>query len=400
MNDIKIRLNFTDVLFLISMVTVLSFPQSSRIKAILIMLFFGYMVFITLLSKRKIPNVLHSLWAIAFFALCYFSKYWAAFPNAVNEQISNVLWSMMLSVGTALYILYNDFDTIDIAKRFCFLAVLFAVNVVFNSTFEGNRLSVSNNANTFGKTAISMAGFFLFWCKKKRWKRAFPIFMFALMSFLALLSGSRKAILALLLYIIAYVLFEHLPKNFFKVIGRLLIAAVICWIIYLCIMNIGFLYNSVGNRVESMFDFFSGDTEADGSVNTRFNMIEVAKEIFIDNPILGAGLNNFKYLTYHGTYAHNNYYELLACLGIVGFVIYYLPLAIFLLRAVRLWRKDRQDAIVPLAILTILFVSDFAAVSYFSLNEHVFLGVAIGTIYKLKNNNLDVLLDNNSIGEI
>ena len=64
-------------------------------------------------------------------------------------------------------------------------------------------------------------------------------------------------------------------------------------------------------------------TRIDRSTSERLYLIEEAKEIWWQHPIVGVGWDNFRYFNSLHVYAHNSYYELLASLGVIGFVLYY-----------------------------------------------------------------------------
>ena len=253
---------------------------------------------------------------------------------------------------------------------------------LFNSSFVDNRLSVGINENSFGRRAAGMACFIFYWCKKEHWKNIFADVIFAILALFTLLSGSRTTVLLLGIYVIAFLAFEHPPKNVTKFCGKLLIVVAFCVAGYFCIKNISFLYNTIGHRIDDLLKLLGGVSEGDGSAITRVNMMNRAKEIFLKNPLIGIGLNNFKFVTSHNTYAHNNYYELAACLGVVGLAVYYVPFVIYLFRAAKRWLKDEREMIVPLAILVSFMIADIGGVSYFNTMSHVFVSLAIGLLAK------------------
>ena len=58
----------------------------------------------------------------------------------------------------------------------------------------------------------------------------------------------------------------------------------------------------------------------------RWKLIKEALNVFTDHPLLGIGLNNFRYFTSESTYSHCFYSEILACSGIVGTVMVLSPM--------------------------------------------------------------------------
>lgn len=382
MNGVKINIKISDILFMFTMVFVLGIPGPSQIKAIAIITFFGYMMVMKLIKYRSIKNNLHVIGAFLFFGYAYISRKWALYPAAVSEQLTNVMWTVMLATAVSTYVVFNNYNVKDIAKRLMPIVLVFLVNVLLNGSFSDNRLSIGINQNTFGRLAAGIFCFLFYQCKQEKWKNAFMDIITAIFLLFTFLSGSRTSVLILAIYVVAFLVFEHPTKNAIKVLGNLFIVIALCCIGYFFIMNIDFLYDSIGNRVESLLGALTGVSKGDGSTVTRMNMMELARGIFFEHPWLGIGMNNFKYATYYNTYAHSNYYELAACLGIVGLILYYGPLAVYLKNAISKWKKDENAMIVPLVILGAFLIGDMGSVSYFNMISHVFVGLAIGLISK------------------
>ena len=137
-------------------------------------------------------------------------------------------------------------------------------------------------------------------------------------------------------------------------------------------------------RVESLFDFLFRNEKADGSVNTRINMINRSFDIFKDHPVLGIGANNFKYYTYYNTYSHNGYTEILNGLGIVGVVVYYVPIIIITVSAYKNWKAEIKDAILPLCSMVSFLVCEISEVTYFAYFNYCILGIAAGMTFCMK----------------
>ena len=51
--------------------------------------------------------------------------------------------------------------------------------------------------------------------------------------------------------------------------------------------------------------------------------MQTAVSVWIENPIIGVGWENFALYNDLNLLAHNNYLELLASLGLIGFAVYY-----------------------------------------------------------------------------
>lgn len=61
----------------------------------------------------------------------------------------------------------------------------------------------------------------------------------------------------------------------------------------------------------------------DASTRQRMDLMKQGIRVWMEHPIGGVGWNNYRYYNDAGLYAHNSYIELLASLGIVGFLLYY-----------------------------------------------------------------------------
>lgn len=380
--NINPKVKISDILFMVCMVLVLSLPGSSPLKAISIIVFFCYMMAMKLLNYKTINNTLHIVGAFLFLCYAYISRKWALYPAAVSEQINNVLWTVLLSTAISTYVVHRDLCVEDIVKRLIPVALLLFVNVLLNASFDRNRLSVGINENSFGRLSGGIACFMLYRCRQDKWKNVFLDVVTGILVLFTFLSGSRTSVLILGIYVIAVFAFELPTKNSVKMAKNLLAVVLLCVAGYICVTKISFLYNTIGHRIEDLLKLMVGTSEGDESSITRMKMMNRAREIFWENPWIGIGLNNFKYATYHNTYAHNNYYELAACLGIVGLALYYMPPVVYLVRAASKWKRNEAEMIVPLAILGAFILGDIGSVSYLNTMSHVFVGLAIGLLAK------------------
>ena len=127
-----------------------------------------------------------------------------------------------------------------------------------------------------------------------------------------------------------------------------------------------------------MISAFKGGGDADQSALTRIQLMEIGISIFKAHPMLGVGMDNATeivaplfYKEYY--YLHNNYVELLADGGVVGFVIYYsiYGYLIFILLRYRTLR-DRQFNMCIVLLVTILLM-DIGAVSYLMKCTYIFV---------------------------
>jgi O-antigen ligase len=109
----------------------------------------------------------------------------------------------------------------------------------------------------------------------------------------------------------------------------------------------------------------------DGSRDERLLMIGRGLELWQESPIWGHGTAQFTAMSGYGTYSHNNYVELLANFGLVGFITFYTIHVAILVRSCR--RRSRRPIII--AAVFVLLAWDFALVSHTGRLFWVFLAI-------------------------
>lgn len=371
------------ILLFFSLLVVLAFPGIRGARGLLFFGLAAYLLFMMFVNRGPIRWV-HSLWVIGFYVLSILSRRWSAYPSGAEVVISNVTYSLILSWSLAEYVFQGKHTISHMCILMAVISLLLMTNFVMNGSVESGRFSLGINANVTGMTAAYLFGFLLYGAKKAHWRKLHWNLLSVTLAVITLLTGSRKALVMMLVFCFAYVFLWKREKNIVKFFGRLLLVVGICAIVVLLLMKVEILYNSIGNRLETLYLQWIQGEDADASAITREKMIEVGLQMFKKEPLLGFGHNAFKLGGGWFTYSHNNYVELLCSLGIIGFLIYYIPLAYFTIEAFRLWRRGVQPAVLPLVILVMQFINDIGQVSYYSFHIHIFLGMAIGYVYLLK----------------
>jgi len=142
--------------------------------------------------------------------------------------------------------------------------------------------------------------------------------------FLGLLQ-SRTALFVTLIGMLLALYFRATEKGsgVAKTFRFIMIAAVFLFAIYQ-VSQLA-VFNGIIDRIRAMFGMVSEHKESSSALRRLFMQIGI--EQFIKTPILGIGIGSTPNLTSmhssHYTYLHNNYVEMLASGGIIGFLIYY-----------------------------------------------------------------------------
>lgn len=380
---VKIPPLSTIIMFL-ALLTVIPFPNTGGWRGMLFYLFGAYTLF-RLFWNRNAIRWGHLLWVLTFYLLGYCSRYWAMYPGTVTIYSGYLRYAVILSWSIAEYIYQDEHDLDHICRVMLVLAVILACNFILNATPYNGRFTLKANANTVGMNAAYLFGFAMYAAKKAKWRKVFLDVIVGVLLVIVLLTGSRKSLITVALFVVAFLLFWTPEKGsidlVLRIVGVLALIVAAIWVI----MKVDVFYNAVGNRIESLLKYWIDGGDADASAVTRNNMTKIAMELFLTrNPMFGIGLNNFKYMSGYLTYSHSNYSEVLCSLGFVGFFAYYGPMAYFTVCAFILWRKRVPGAILPLMILLLQFINDFGQVSYYSFPIQIFVGVAVGYVYLMR----------------
>lgn len=211
--------------------------------------------------------------------------------------------------------------------------------------------------------ALSIAvALYFFYRESNKKKKLLYIFYVAFAFYHIIATGSRKGLVMPLVAIGLYLTVKS-GANIKKILKSIFIFAVVAIILaYILTKN-----EELALRLNMVFRLiFEGDA-VDESSMLRMAFINLAKEMFISNPVLGCGLNTFasQCLENFGRYyySHNNFFELLSGVGIVGFVLYYWLYAYSIYKFYVL-RKKHDIFILGLSIWLTLVFFEYGIVTY------------------------------------
>ena len=190
-------------------------------------------------------------------------------------------------------------------------------------------------------------------------------------------------------------------NNSFKKFINFISIILIITVVWLILRNIPALQELV-LRIENVFAVFSGEEVVvkESSAQTRIDYIELGWEQFLKSPIWGNGIGcaGYAILESYGyiTYLHNNYIEILASGGIIGFVLYYTPYILMLCSLVkRIFKLQEKNPVlyISLALLATKLIGHMGTVVYYSKIEFLFLALLISVvnIHSSKDSKLSLL---------
>lgn len=356
--------------------------------------------------RLKITKMLK--WLMTFWGLYFASALWASNVSDTFNYLNTAIQIIVIAVIIPTIINdSNDIEKILKALLFSFnyAAVLVLLRANFNfSSFElrlGNEIGLHPNLLGLRMAIGAILSYYFFKTEKKTKSKITSIISFLLMIIVLFLSGSRKSLVLCVVGILLYEIFQTKGVAVFYKVGIALVIGVI--IINLLLTN-EMLYYLIGRRIENVLLIYTGQIDSnvsDMSMNERSYYISEAINLFFKYPILGYGGNNFmSYMReigyWHVAYSHNNFFELLSTLGIVGFSVYYYFWGYILLKLMvqitgekeknlRESSKKRSRKILFLIILVLLIILDYWNVSYINEINFIIMNIAWIDIIKAKN---------------
>ncbi|MCL2508039.1 MAG: O-antigen ligase family protein [Oscillospiraceae bacterium] len=335
------------------------------------------------LSFRRIWLPLHTIWYGLFLLLCVISTIWAQSFDVAMLPMSRMVQILVITMFLVYFV--DSEDRMELYLNILIAATMYMTVYIFVKTpydmwFDGFLGQVTNyNTNDVG-FALSIC--FLLSFYKAFVKKKFYMYAVCALTFTAaVLTSSRKALLMCVMGMGMMVVFNYRKKNYmlrvFCFIGVLILAVIL-------IYQIPELYNTVGKRMDRMIDFFMVDKTVDQSLYLRRVFIDMAQSFFADSPIFGHGINNFQYLSglsgEIATYAHNNYWELAADLGVLGLVAYYWFYAYMLVKLFLQMIDGHKLSLLFLPVMILFLVFEYGMVNYYKMQVQLMIAMSFVTI--------------------
>lgn len=327
---------------------------------------------------------------VLLFALfCLASSIWA-WDSSASFKMSMTIFQILICMAL-IYPTFAQADSIDgLLKVIMWTGYIVSVYSIFyygqdiiGMLVGGVRLeNAFNNVNILGMLAAMTIIITVYYLVNDGFKLRYCLAITAIIMLAA--TGSRKALIMVVLGIMAVLAFKNMNNtNFIKIVARIFITIIFVAILIYFLSKLS-IFGGLITRMQGLLALISDDAKATAETPIlRGLYIKIGLEQFKQTPILGIGISNSGILIsqYFGykTYLHNNFVELLACGGIVGFVIYYsmyMYIAVNILKRRPVWDKETP---IVLTLILLLVLMDYGSVSYYSKTTYFFL--MIGYIY-------------------
>ena len=247
---------------------IIGYPNQSSLRMPIILLAFWWTAFRKAAKPRvSLFSLLPIAWGFGTFLFVCLSMLWAGNKKGIEEIWNNVMLCAMVNWILFDYVVTYRLDAQSIAKHFYPIIVLLLVNSLVNGIFKSNRLSLFINANVLGELYVGMMSYFLYlWCAQKKKTGINALVIVALLLFV-LVTGSRKALIAVVIYLVEYSLLVQRKKLNIKSLVRIAAIAGMMALFFFLLMRVDFFYQTIGVRVEKLirqFDYFANQYDPGG----------------------------------------------------------------------------------------------------------------------------------------
>lgn len=319
---------------------------------------------------------------LIFASYCAMTSLWAIDGSASIGKTITILEIMICM--TVLYCYYSLKDSVlellECIRWSGYIISLYAISVYGMNTIrrvieEETRVD-SSFANINSIAIIASISLVLTIFKLMYYKVSITMVLSLPEVILVAASGSRKSLMILGLGIVLLCAFKYISSSFIKTLIRYVILAIFLLFAIRFVLALP-MFAGIEERMKGMIAAFTGVGKIEHSALLRKQYIEAGIEQFRRNPIWGIGIGNSGYILMaaygKNTYLHNNFVEMLACGGSIGFGLYY---AMFIWPMWKIWKYRRYGDSCTVAVTVLLvnlIVMDYGMVSYYSKSTYFYL---------------------------
>ena len=369
----RVALPLTGLAIFVYVLTLVLFdqnPATQRVADVTILLLVAVYAAETLLRGGKIHMPAPLVWYLLFLIFVTFQMSWA--PGSVNMLVALYLL-FLVSVVLVNYGVTSGIFPIELGYAVGIICTFVYIYISGETPEDGRYVSTMMNTNLYAWLLI--VGMFLGFRyvllraaeRKILSKKTFLVIAFIGLSIFGILylSGSRKALVILMVSVAAfimYILWTQSPRR--RVLMSVPLIGVLALVGYWVYQSPKF------ERLADIANIVDGGAIVDTGVLIRGQLLQDAVHLWVLRPFTGWGLDQFTSVSGWGMYAHDNYVELLANHGAIGFGLYlmvYVSLITSLARSFFRSREARVSAETfwAMTVAVMMLVWDLGAVSYY-----------------------------------
>jgi len=301
-----------------------------------------------------------------------------SFIHTIN--ISKTLRFFQLMIGSFMLIFIYVVILVKNPKllhAICYALMVSAVLFILTlddspkEIIAGRETGITSNPNLLGMFMLyAIFGVAILW-KEANFKLKIPFAGILLVSFYGIVAAaSRKSLISLLVFVTLWVIILFASeKNIFRILLFVTIGTVVGY------YSFNFIYE------DSVMIYRLQNITKSGE--GRYDIATEGFDIFKKSPLIGVGLGTFQEYSQSGKYAHNDFFELLATLGIIG-VLIYSSIYYWLIKSIRTIKRNVSDRNVTyrlnifLAIILTMVVLGFGRPNFFDIFSMSIFGIIAG----------------------
>jgi|GEM_PF-3226950 O-antigen ligase len=285
------------------------------ILKIIIPLLFLICIFKSGFSER-FKNRGFALYVTFFVWACFSVFYTVNMPSTMN-YLQGVLGNVIIWFITATVVIHAK----DIISYLIPLLLAFLLHAYFGMVIEPETISDRVIGRASGLTANPNQLGFLMWygivvatfmimISRRMFFKILLTLAIVFFIFILFKSGSRKSLAATVVFL-AFSGFLFMKKRHMGLMILVVLAG---------FASFNFIYDYVMENT-TVGARLSGES-LEGGTAIRVELINDGINMFLRSPVVGVALGSFSSYSTSGMVAHNDYVEILASLGILGFIIY------------------------------------------------------------------------------
>ena len=335
-------------------------------------------------------TIFHGM-VMSFAMFCFVSSLWAA--NGAESRSRAITIIEILFCMTIVFWRYCDSESSrEILSVIMWSSVVVTIYSLY--FYGGSRffamasgiIRIGNdyaNANAIGMWAAISAVLFVYFILGEGMKLKYIAIIMPIL--LVAFSQSRTAFIELIIGILLVVFFRYREKKqFLKGVFHIVFAILIIVAVIFYVSRFQ-VFSGLNERIQSLVDYSQGKSVREASVIQRELYIQAGWKQFLKTPILGVGIGNTDQITMivtgRSTYLHNNFIELLASGGIIGFGIYYGIILYLIIKLIPFALKKESFSDACLIVLIVHTIADYGTVSYYTKGTYFILVLCFLQVY-------------------
>ena len=273
-----------------------------------------------------------------------------SFVHTINMERTLRFFQLMIGSFMLLFIyvvvlIHNPKLLKTIAYAFILSAILFILTMDMSpENQESDRvMGITSNPNIFGLFMIyAIFGVAFLWKEANKKLRIFLVSVVVLSFYGIISAASRKSMISVGVFLSLWaVLLFVSEKNFLKTSAFVVSIMFVSYFIY----NVFYLDSIMMLRFEY----------AEESGKGRYDIATEGFKLFKSSPLIGVGLGTFQEYSDSGKYAHNDFFELIATLGLFGLIIY-VSIYYWLISTINKVKKNVKNKNVIYILNTFIFI--------------------------------------------